>query len=67
MVSKTIAPAAPNRSTRLAPGMSFAWLRCPKHPWRQASVLVGGGFAPVCFDEDGAPHPVDPADLERAA
>ena len=47
--------------------MAFTWSRCPVHPFLGVSVLVVTGFAPVCFLEDGTPHPVDPAELRRVA
>lgn len=46
--------------------MAFSWSRCPVHPFLGVSVLVVNGFAPVCFPENGTPHPVDPAELRRS-
>ena len=47
--------------------MRFEWVRCPRHPWLQASVLIGSGFSPTCMPHDGPPHAVDVGELEHAA
>lgn len=47
--------------------MAFEWRRCAAHPWLQASILLGPGFEPRCFLEDGSTHPVGGDELDRAA
>lgn len=50
-------PITPAELPELA--MAFRWLPCERHPHLGVSVLVGRGFDPICFREDGSAHPVE--------
>ena len=68
MVSKTIGPTAPqHKPVGQRPPMRFEWVRCPRHPWLQVSVLVVSNCSPLCMDGDGSTHIVERAELEEAA